>query len=64
MSIGGDAFEWLVGQRVYGAIDNCPGTVLSVDDKFNTFLVQWDGNDFPVVYNSETMMVRRAFPWE
>ena len=52
------------GERVYGAIDNCPGTVVSVDTRFDTFLVQWDGNDFPVVYNSDTMMVRGAFPWE
>ena len=53
------------GDRVYGALDNLPGTVLSVDDRFETFLVQWDGNDFPVVYPFDTVMVRGAcWPWE
>lgn len=52
------------GERVYGAIDNCPGTVISVDAEFDTFIVQWDGNDFPVVYPQDTIMIRKAFPWE
>ena len=58
------ARSYAPGERVYGAIDGCPGTVVSVDDKFNTFIVQWDGNDFPVVYPVDTAMVRSAFPWE
>lgn len=55
---------WSVAQRVYGAIDSCPGTVVSVDDRFDTFIVKWEGNDFPVVYPRETIMIRRGFPWE
>jgi hypothetical protein len=45
-------------------LDGCPGNVVSVDAAFNTFIVQWDGNDFPVVYPEDTIMVRKAFPWE
>lgn len=55
---------WRVSQHVYGAIDNCPGVVISLDERFETFIVQWNGNDFPVVYPYDTIMVRRGFPWE
>ncbi len=62
MQTGGDTYA--VGETVCGALDGCPGTVLSVDDQFGTFIVKWDTNDFPVVYNTDTMMVRKAWPWE
>lgn len=57
---------WGVAQRVYGAIDNCPGTVVSVDANVNNFAVQWaDENAVgDVIYPCDTIMVRRAFPWE
>jgi hypothetical protein len=52
------------GERVFGAIDGVAGTVVSVDDKFDTFLVKWDDGSFPVVYDQATILVRRGFPWE
>jgi hypothetical protein len=52
------------GQRVYGALDNLPGTVVSVDPERGTFAVHWDGNDFPVVYPADSIMVREGWPWE
>jgi hypothetical protein len=57
---------WRVAQRVYGAIDGCPGTVVSVDPERETFTVQWaDENAVgDVVYPYDTIMVRGAFPWE
>jgi len=57
---------WRVSQRVYGAIDNCPGTVVSVDRVAENFAVQWaDENALgDVVYPFDTIMVRRAWPWE
>lgn len=58
------ARSYAPGERVYGAIDDCPGCVISVDAEFDTFTVQWDGNDFPVVYDAATIMVRRPWPWE
>lgn len=57
---------WRVAQRVYGAIDNCPGTVVSVDAERRTFKVQWaDANALgDVVYPWDTLMVREGWPWE
>lgn len=58
---------WRVTQRVYGAIDDCPGTVVSVDKPAGTFTVEWldrSGHDVPVVYPDNTIMVRRAWPWQ
>ncbi len=55
---------WRVAQRVAGAIDGQPGAVVSVDEQFATFIVKWDGGDFPVVYPVDTIMIRELFPWE
>lgn len=55
---------WSVAQRVYGAVDDCPGYVISVDPDAGTFTVEWRDDGFPVVYPVDTMMVRRGFPWE
>jgi len=66
MSIWGDASPWFQGQRVYGAIDNCPGTVVSVD-AFSTspvFAVRWEDAVGEVIYPHDTIMVRKAWPWE
>lgn len=63
----GDAVPpWSVAQRVYGAIDGCPGTVVSVDAERETFTVQWQDENAvgDVVYPYDTIMVRSAFPWE
>jgi hypothetical protein len=64
MSPRSDAPNYVLGQKVFGGIDGCPGVVTSVDDKFDTFIVQWDGHDFPVVYPGDTIMVRKGMPWE
>ncbi len=64
MQTRSDAPTWVSGQTVFGAIDNCPGTVISVDKQFDTFIVKWDNADFPVVYPADTIMIRRGFPWE
>lgn len=57
---------WSITQRVFGAIDNCPGTVVSVDATADTFSVQWADQAAlgGIVYPSDTIMVRPAFPWE
>lgn len=57
---------WSVAQRVYGAIDGCAGTVVSVDAERETFTVQWQDENAvgDVVYPYDTIMVRSAFPWE
>lgn len=57
---------WSVTQRVFGAIDGCPGTVVSVDATAGTFSVRWSDQTAlgDIVYPSDTIMVRRAFPWE
>jgi len=62
MQAGGYSYE--VGDRVRGALDGLPGVVASVDRQFDTILVKWDDGDFPVVYPSDTIMIRRAMPWE
>lgn len=54
---------WSVAQRVFGAIDGCPGEVVSVGA--GTFNVRWsDGTRDAVVYPEDTIMVRAGFPWE
>lgn len=55
---------YAVGNRVCGAIDGCPGTVVSVDEQFGTCVVKWDVGDFPIVYPMDTVMIRKAMPWE
>lgn len=60
-----EVFPWGYAQRVYGAIDDCPGTIISVDRSTDSFTVRWDGEDaLGVTYPQDTVMVRRAFPWE
>ena len=54
---------WSLTQRVFGAIDGCPGDVVSVGNDW--FAVQWsDGTRDAVVYPEDTIMVRKGFPWE
>ena len=55
-------YPYAVGERVCGAIDGEPGTVAALDADRGTFTVQW--SDVAVVYPVETMMVRKAMPWE
>jgi len=62
MPAGRDTYE--VGDRVRGALDGLPGVVTAVDRQFDTCTVKWDGDDFPVVYDQTTIMIRRAMPWE
>lgn len=55
------------GERVYGAIDGCPGDIVSVDKIAGTFVVEWldaSGSGVSVVYPMNTVMVRKAWPWE
>ena len=58
------SYAYEVGDRVRGALDGLPGVVTSVDRQFDTIIVWWDGNDFPVVYPEDSIMIRRALPWE
>lgn len=57
---------YAIRQRVFGAIDGVAGTVLSVDTVNRIFSVQWcDAHAVgDVTYPFDTVMVRRAFPWE
>jgi len=66
MQAGGDTPTptYALGDRVRGALDGLPGVVASVDRQFDTILVKWDGQDFPVVYPVDTIMIRRTMPWE
>lgn len=56
------AGRYTPGERVYGAIDDCPGTVISVDG--DIFIAEWRGAKFSVKYPVDTAMVRKAWPWE
>lgn len=61
------ASAYAVGERVFGAIDSCPGDVVSVDRARGTFTVEWldaSGSGVSVVYPEDTVMVREAWPWE
>lgn len=62
----GAGTSWTAHERVFGAIDGCPGTVVSVDAIGGTFTVQWADQDAVgnVIYPFDTIMVRRKFPWE
>ena len=55
---------WSVAQRVCGAIDGWPGTVVSVDAERGTFEVKWSDGMYPITYPMDTAMVRKAWPWE
>ena len=56
---------WSIGERVYGAIDDCPGTVVGVSDVVAAFVsVVWRGGTDAVVYPQDTIMIRKAWPWE
>lgn len=62
MQTGGDTYK--VGERVFGAIDGVPGTIVSVDRGRGVVTVEWSGGKFPVDYPEDTIMIRRAYPWE
>lgn len=53
---------YAVGQTVYGAIDDQPGTVVDVSSA--TFSVVWNDGKAPVTYPQDTIMVQKAWPWE
>lgn len=56
---------YAVGERVYGAIDGCPGTVASVSTVVAPiFSVVWSTGDGEIIYPMDTIMVRKAWPWE
>lgn len=58
---GGDTYA--IGEKVFGAIDGVPGTVVAVAD--TRISVEWsDGTIGPVVYPEDTYMIRKAWPWE
>ena len=52
------------GDRVCGALDGYPGCVVSVDASARTVTVIWHGEWDAVVYPEDTIMIRRAMPWE
>lgn len=61
----GDAYA--VGERVFGAIDGLPGTVVSVSHVVAPLVVvQWaDENAVgDVIYPQDTILIRKAWPWE
>ena len=64
MQIGSDtpATTYAMGTRVCGTLDNYPGTVVAVGE--TTFGVRWADGMYPITYPVETVMVRRAMPWE
>lgn len=67
MQTGRDAPTWFQGQRVFGAIDGCPGTVTAVSNVVAPLVcVVWDGQDAlgAVIYPQNTILIRRAWPWE
>lgn len=56
---------WRVSQRVHGAIDNWPGSVVSVDHDAQTFDVRWEDGMYPITYPMDTaMVIKGAWPWE
>lgn len=61
----GDAYA--VGERVFGAIDGLPGTVVGVSNVVAPLVtVQWaDENAVgDVIYPADTILIRKAWPWE
>lgn len=56
---------YAVGERVFGAIDGCPGTVVHVSNVIAALVsVEWSDGKEAVIYPAETSMIRKAFPWE
>lgn len=55
---------WRLTQRVRGAIDDWPGSVVAVDEAAGTFQVIWSDGMYPITYPVDTAMVRASFPWE
>jgi hypothetical protein len=57
---------YAVGERVFGAIDGCPGTVVSVSTVVApVFSVVWStGRGEEIIYPMDTIMIRKAWPWE
>lgn len=57
--------SYAVGDKVFGAIDGCPGRVTSVSDVVAPLVcVRWDGEKDDVIYPVDTVMIRKAWPWE
>lgn len=57
---------YAVGERVFGAIDGCPGIVVGVSNVVAPLVsVEWsDGGKEAVIYPIDTIMIRKAWPWE
>lgn len=58
---------YATGERVFGAIDGMPGTVVSVGEPAGTVTVEWIVAEVSVgnvVYPDDTIMIRKAWPWE
>lgn len=68
VQIWGDAPEppaYAVGERVFGAIDGCPGTVAGFSNVVAALVsVEWSDGKEAVIYPADTIMIRKAFPWE
>ena len=68
MQFGSDAPAspgYAVGDRVCGALDGCPGTVVSVSSVVAPLIsVVWDdGDGKEIIYPADTIMIRRLWPW-
>lgn len=56
---------YAVGERVFGAIDDCPGTVVHVSNVVAALVsVEWSDGKEAVIYPANTIMIRKAWPWE
>lgn len=66
MQVRGDTFEWFLGQKVRGAIDDVSGTVTRTDHVAGTFSVQWCDQTAlgDIVYPGDTIMVKKGYPWD
>lgn len=52
-----------IGDRVYGTLDEYPGTVTAVGAR--TVTIHWRDGKFPVELPETVLhMIRRALPWE
>lgn len=59
------ATTYIPGERVFGAIDGCPGTVASVSTIIAPiFSVVWSTGGGEIIYPMDTIMVRKGWPWE
>ncbi len=60
MQIRSNAYN--TGDVVISVTDNSRGIIVTMDD--NRVTVEWESNNFPVVYPNDSGQIRKAFPWE